>query len=175
MESKIVAVGSVHDVMTGKHYNRSLRAHKIVSEALQRIRFKTFVSSLPEAEQMQVTNVVKDLDERYLEETFLALVGRDEFNQIFESYAEYVSKGNHASKTFALWSSYVEMVQQLLLFVRATRTTDWDLHLSAIRSSMLPWFFAYDRVNYAKYLPLYWLEMSCINDTHPGTVRMQVS
>jgi hypothetical protein len=64
------------------------------------------------------------------------------------------------------------MVQQLLLFVRATRTTDWDLHLSAIRS-MLPWFFAYDRVNYARYLPLSWLEMSCVQDTHPGNAYIK--
>ena len=95
-------------------------------------------------------------------------------NKIFESYAAYVSKGNHTSKAFALWCSYIEMVQQLLLFVRATRTTDWDLRFTAIRS-MLPWFFAHDRVNYARYLPLYWLKISCINDTHPGTVRIQVS
>jgi hypothetical protein len=64
------------------------------------------------------------------------------------------------------------MVQQLLLFARATRTTDWDLHLTAIRS-MLPWFFAYDCVNYARYLPLYRLEMFCIQDTHPGNTYIK--
>lgn len=153
--------------MSGKHYNRCIRVHKIVSEALQRIRFKAFLTSLSQADQLQMTSVINQMTEKFPEETFLVSVNSDEFNQVFESYSAYVSRGNSASKTFALWSSYIEMVQLLLLFVRATRTTDWDLHLSAIRS-MLPWFFAYDRVNYARYLPLYWLEMSCVQDTHPG-------
>ena len=73
------------------------------------------------------------------------------------------------SPTFAFWSSYIEMVELLLLFIRATRTTDWSLHLSAIRS-MLPWYFGYDRVNYSRYLSLYWLEMSSIHVTHPGEI-----
>ena len=167
VESDIVAVGSVCGVMCGKHYNRTLRSHKTVSEALQRVHFKAFLSTMTEAEQIQTCNVIKDMTEKYPEDAFLAAVKSDEFNQICERYAEYVNQGNSACKTFALWSSYIEMVQQLLLFVRATRTTDWDLHLSAVRS-MLPWFFARDRVNYARYLPLYWLEMLCVQDTHPG-------
>ena len=122
---------------------------------------------MTEAEQIQMCNVIKDMTEKYSEEAFLAAVKSDKFSQICERYAAYVNQGNSACTTFALWSSYIEMVQQLLLFVRAMRTTDWDLHLSAIRS-MLPWFFAYDRVNYARYLPLYWLEMLCVQDTRPG-------
>ena len=101
------------------------------------------------------------MTEKYPEEAFLAAVKSDEFNQICERYAANVIQGNSACKTFALWSSYIEMVQQLLLFVRATPTTDWDLYLSAIRS-MLPWFFAYDRVIYARYLPLHWQQLEYI-------------
>ena len=64
-------------------------------------------------------------------------------------------------------SSYIDMVQTLLLFVRATRESDWQLHLSTVRL-MMPMFFAYDRVNYARYLPAYWLEMVNLPVTHPS-------
>lgn len=61
------------------------------------------------------------------------------------------------------------MVELLLLFIRATRSSDWKLHLSALRS-MLPWYFGYDRVNYARYACVYWLEMSTIEISHPGMI-----
>ncbi|XP_071822275.1 uncharacterized protein [Apostichopus japonicus] len=32
---------------------------------------------------------------------------------------------------------------------------------------MLPWFFACDRVHYSRYLPVYWLEMKNLPESHP--------
>ncbi|KAJ8034972.1 hypothetical protein HOLleu_22028 [Holothuria leucospilota] len=58
------------------------------------------------------------------------------------------------------------MVQLLMLFIRATREVNWELHLSTVRS-MLPWFFACDRVHYSRYLPVYWLEMKNLRDSQP--------
>ena len=98
IESEIVAVGSVCGVMSGKHYNRALRSHKTVSEALQHICFKAFLSTLTEAEQIQMCNVIKGLTEKYPEEAFVATVTSDEFNQICENYSVYVSQGNSACK-----------------------------------------------------------------------------
>ena len=48
IESELVATGSIKGVMTGKHYNRSVRAHKSVYEALQRLRFESFLQTLGE-------------------------------------------------------------------------------------------------------------------------------
>ena len=36
---------------------------------------------------------------------------------------------------------------------------------------MLPWMFAYGRTNYARYLTLYWCEMSVLPETHPQAYR----
>ena len=57
------------------------------------------------------------------------------------------------------------MVGILLDFIRSTRTADWTLHLLTIRK-MIPWLFAYDRVNYSRYLTLYWCEMTALPETH---------
>ena len=59
------------------------------------------------------------------------------------------------------------MVQGFLLFLRATREGDWKLHLASL-FQILPWFFAYDRVNYARYLPAYVSEMDSFLITHPA-------
>ena len=39
VEAEIVASGSVKKVLEGKHYNRAMRMHKIVYEALWRLRW----------------------------------------------------------------------------------------------------------------------------------------
>ena len=57
------------------------------------------------------------------------------------------------------------------LVARATRENNWELHLSAVRL-MLPWFFVADRIHYARYGTMYWLEMSCLENTHPGKVLL---
>ena len=72
--------------------------------------------------------------------------------------------------TFSLWLSYIQMVQVLLMFLRGTRENDWNLHIFAVRS-MLPWFFVTDRVHYARYGTIYWLEMLCLETSHPGKVH----
>ena len=47
----------------------------------------------------------------------------------------------------------------------ASREGDWNLHLSSIRN-LIPWCFAYDNINYARYLSSYLSEMSHLEDEH---------
>ncbi|ESP01341.1 hypothetical protein LOTGIDRAFT_157520 [Lottia gigantea] len=45
VEAEIIASGSVNAVMEGKHYNRCMYAHKLMFEALHRLKFSFFVES----------------------------------------------------------------------------------------------------------------------------------
>lgn len=58
------------------------------------------------------------------------------------------------------------MVEILLGLITASREGDWMLHLACIRA-MIPWCFAYDQINYARYLPYYYSQMSRLPDEHP--------
>lgn len=60
----------------------------------------------------------------------------------------------------------MHMVIMLLQFVKAERTGNWRLHLAAT-SSMAPYFFAHDRQNYARWLPVYLAEMGQLEQKHP--------
>ncbi len=51
------------------------------------------------------------------------------------------------------------MVSILLYFTRAQRDGLWELHLYAFRR-MLPFFFRYDHVNYARWGTVYLAEMA---------------
>ena len=38
IESDVVATGSVNGILSREHYNRSIRAHKLIYEAMQQLR-----------------------------------------------------------------------------------------------------------------------------------------
>ena len=63
------------------------------------------------------------------------------------------------------------MVSTLLGLLRATREGEWEFHLDCIKA-ILPWFFTYDHTNYARYLPLYLLDMWALSDTHLDAYNM---
>ena len=166
IESDIVASGSVTGVLSGKHYNRSLRVHKIIYEAMQRMRFQAFEKSLPNTAPSQFHSIGVSVLEDSNRENFAEICASNSVNDEKKAYDLFVEKRSQENPTFAFWSKYIDMVQLLLLYIRATRTSDWKLHLSSLRS-MIPWFFATDRVNYSRYAPCYWLEMTCLEKTHP--------
>jgi uncharacterized membrane protein YhdT len=94
-----------------------------------------------------------------------------ELEELSKSLENFTRSQSAVNPTFAFWLMDIEMVQILLLFIRATRENNWELHLSVVRS-MLPWFFVADRVHYTRYGTMYWLEMSCLENTHPGKVQL---
>ena len=60
----------------------------------------------------------------------------------------------------AFWMSYIDMVEDVLLgLLRASREGNWELYLHAIQN-MIPWCFAYDKLNYARYLSPYFVQMT---------------
>ena len=55
-------------------------------------------------------------------------------------------------------------------FVHATQIGDWTLHLQSA-AEMVPWYFAYDHLNYARYLPVYIYDMLALPDKHPSVAE----
>ena len=56
IEAGIVADGSINGVLDGKHYNRALRVHKCIHEALLRLAWEVFM--LLVEDNIQDMNVV---------------------------------------------------------------------------------------------------------------------
>ena len=65
------------------------------------------------------------------------------------------------------WMTYIDMVEILLGLLWADREGDWNLHLACIRR-VIPWCFALDKVNYARYLPVYYAQMTQLDKACPG-------
>ena len=70
------------------------------------------------------------------------------------------------SRTSALWLSYVQYVSIVKEFIRAERTNDWSLHISATKN-MLNLFSATCHNNYAKRCRLYLQSITTLETTYP--------
>ena len=73
LEAGICASGSIEKVMTGKHYNRALRIHKLVLEALEHLRLQSLRSEcgdeLDESTWEAVIHLIKTPCKEKLKET----------------------------------------------------------------------------------------------------------
>lgn len=139
VESEVVAQGSIKGILNGHMYNRSVRSHKLLFEALSRMQFMSFLESLGDEESERIVSKITECQQQH-----------DKLpEEIEKNFLSFIEKGASASQTFAFWRTYQEMVHTLLSFIRATRTSNWELHLSSLED-MLPWMFAYDRTNYAR-------------------------
>ena len=135
IEAGVIAPGSVKTMMTGHMYNRAVRCHKLMYEALGRMQMDQFLES-------------HNVDLSFYDKES-ATLDKEKLASIHEQFQKYRELQSQQSSLYSFWCSYMKMVEILLNFIRATRTADWCLHLASLKM-MLPWFFAYDRTNYAR-------------------------
>ena len=88
-----------------------------------------------------------------------------EILDLFVAYQDILPQNSDQLAQF--WMTYIDMVEVLLGLLRADREGDWNLHLTCIRR-VLPWCFALDKVNYARYLPVYYAHMTQLEHSCPG-------
>jgi len=171
VESGVIAEGSINKVLEGKQYNRAVRLHKLTYETLMRLAWSGFEEWLEtnHAEALPKYNdtirVIYEVRQNVCRATHDAAMTNESCQTILHLCLTYLNilrheRGKHA----AFWMTYIEMVDILLGLLWADREGDWPLHLSCIRS-MIPWCFAMDKINYARYLPVYYAQMSRLQQT----------
>lgn len=166
-ESQCIAAGSMKGVLNGHSYNRAMRANKLLMESLYDLLLEQFLLSydavgavaslsLDLARLMSTPNRSQNVNDHIPEimQTF------------YKDFLLFIDERSKQSPTFRFWAGYIEMVQEMLNFVRATRESDWELHILSLRK-LLPWFFCYDHTNYARYGALYYVEMTHLSAKHP--------
>ncbi|CAB3994687.1 Transposable element P transposase [Paramuricea clavata] len=96
--------------MSGKHYNRNVRSHKVVYEALVRLLFQQYLESLTPAERDETVSLIENLAETFPSEDYLPQVMSENFGKL-EMAIAMISKSEADKKTtFALWLNYIQML-----------------------------------------------------------------
>ena len=180
IESGVYAAGTTSALMKGKSYNRGIRGHKLAMEALFRLLWKSFQqwNSQRQAEEEHVIkkHVLDKITECRVsvQNKSVVLENVEELalnmQEVVEMLERFKQDSRSKSKMFAFWEEFCTMVTILLQFIKAERTGNWKLHLSAT-AAMLPYFFAMDRPNYARWLPVYLCDMNQLETDHPQTYQ----
>ena len=71
---------------------------------------------------------------------------------------------------FRVIRQYMQMVLDMMAFVRAVRTGNWESHLKAL-DIFTNFFYAHDWLNYACMIPLYLAEMKSLEKFEPEIYR----
>ena len=180
VESGIYSNAVISKINRGKAYNRGMRAHKLLFEALSRLKWKAFIDWIEE------NNVnVDDIDEEQVKNAVTAVQNlmKDAFNNkdVFRTAFEHLKatlcpvtqllerferNSRNRSDTYVFWDNYLEMVQLLLEYVASEREGDIKSHINAF-ADMLSYDFACNHLNYARWGSVYIAEMHQLEETHP--------
>ena len=131
---------------------KRMRIHKITIQAMWIIIMPQLLDhiSRQNPDLMTENNLIKDGGNI---EKLVTLLGTDKFREVVERFVNLKDNLN-----FKFWWGYIQMVQILLLFTRAHRDGNWELHLYVFQA-MLPYFMRYNRTNYARLGTIYISEM----------------
>ena len=150
-EDNILGPRAAEQVMVGKHYARGMRVHKLTLQALWRILLPKVLDYIETKDENMRGKLETRKDDP---ESLMQILTSSEFYEYFAGYVNTKTNPN-----FRFWYHYMEMVQILLLFIRAQREGNWKLHLYAFRE-MMPYFMRYDHTNYARWGSVYLNEMN---------------
>ena len=135
IESGICASGSIEQVLTGKHYNRALRVHKVVYEALERILLQVYESSHGCLFDKQGVTTLDHLAKNPCKDNLLARLAMpsESCNKSLDRYDEFKEtvRQDVLGKTAQFWLSYMEKVGLILQFQRAIKDNRLTLHLAS--------------------------------------------
>jgi hypothetical protein len=133
-------------IMSCTHFNRSLRAHKLLWETLNDRLVKQWRSAGGWQLMAQAGN-------------------GDKGEQILAARAWGQSKRTENAQ-FDFWLSYIELIDIALDFVRASRDGNFEAYKVCV-VQMAPIFFEYDKSLYARITTLHLAMLECVERTHP--------
>ena len=100
-----------------------------------------------------------------------------------EAYDEYARDANEvlafkewcdmkasACPQFLFWQIVLQLELHVLLFVRSIREGDFHLYIAALKK-LVPWCFALDHINYARWLPVHLKDMISLEKCHPDVFK----
>ncbi|XP_042206651.1 general transcription factor II-I repeat domain-containing protein 2-like, partial [Homarus americanus] len=90
---------------------------------------------------------------------------------LFRSTYIYLCKQRRLeSSQIQFWNLVLDMELTIFMLIRSFREGNFKLYLEAL-SELIPYFFANNNVNYARWLPIHLQDMMCLEQQHPEVAR----
>lgn len=165
IDADIYGVNTLSSVLKGTQYNRGIRAHKLLYEALRSIQIAEFMECMNYSQDFvqQIHNCLQEIRENTVDKDHSGLIEKcNQYYQIIKdflsSFSNFLCTRSTENEMFKYFNNYCEMVEVLLNSVMADRSNDYELHLVSTRK-MLPYFFSTNHTNYIRGVTAYLQDM----------------
>ena len=163
----------IKQVLEGKHLYRSLECHSITIISMYTLFFQQFLKKFLNEHQLvvELSNTLKDAYENDVNsetpEDLVKIINEDAvwFDRLIGVTSKIAIYKKDMNPILTFLFNYIKQFETILLFIRATRDQDIDLHLAATES-LLKYYFAHDHLNYARLLPMYLASMQNVKANH---------
>ena len=171
-ESDLYGPTTVKQIIEGNHIKRAEEAHLTTLQALFILYQRAFLSQQDSQMVEEIEECARQLgsacDTGAKEEVKLAsarMVEVIKSLEVIEKMKTFEERNSEIPE-FQVFRCYMQMIMEMMQFVRAVRTGNWQLHLTSLEL-FTKYFFAHDRLNYARMIPLYLAEMKMLNESDP--------
>ena len=153
-----------NQILKGKHLYRSLECNFVTTISIYTLFFKKYLKNFPEELDLVETLAMElqraykmDSDNDYeTSEELYKTINEDAvfFEKIIGISNKLESFKNDFTSIQKFLMNYVKQFETILVFIRATRDRDIELHLDSLEC-LVKYVFAHDHLTYARLLPLY--------------------
>ena len=172
IESDLYGPNTVKQIPEGNHVTRGEAGHLVMLQAFFILYQEAFLQHVPESSRSRLKSLAKDLCDAcsssegvQVAEAHQQIVNAVECMEIMKKMKEF-DESHENSPMFMVFRQHMGMVLEMLMFIRAVRTANWELHLLALKI-FTKYFFAHDHLNYAQMIPVYQAEMKALSNTDP--------
>ncbi|CAH3043014.1 unnamed protein product [Porites lobata] len=144
-------------ILGGNHVKRGEAAHMVTLQALFSLYQEAFflrhpsVRTIVEKSANQLSDACKKGDKQDIKARHEELAKTITSTELAAKMEQF-DADHEDSPLFKFTRGYMAMVMEMMMFIRAVRTGDWDLHLEALQL-FVKYFFAHDMLNYARMIP----------------------
>ena len=163
---------TTRQILEGNHMKHALTAHSITYSALSDLHMEAFLkteSAKSNAEHkteydsviqasVAMNTICKEGRYSELGKKHKDLVTAMETDDLQDRLLRFDEVIESQCPLFEFGRDYMKFVMCILMFIRASREGDWNLHLESLKA-LAKYFFAHDRLNYARMVPLYQAQM----------------
>lgn len=164
VEADLYGPATVRQILECRHYKRAINAHTITLQALFLLFQDAFFRSHTELSK-KFDDLVHSTNQALVDgievTTAHEKMAREMKGRLTEEFGEFTKARKPMFKVFC---DYMELILTILSFIKATRQGNWNLHLASLES-LTKYFFALDKLHYARMVPLYIAEMRALEET----------
>ncbi|VDI69861.1 Hypothetical predicted protein [Mytilus galloprovincialis] len=141
-QANIASSGTADSFLKASHVSRTRHAHEVTASALYILMKRSYSMFMEERDS-------------------------EEDQPVFE---EWIERREIESPLFHYWSLTMKFEMTILMFIRSLREGNFQLYKDSI-ALLIPWFFALDHPNYARWLPIHLRDMMVLPDVAPTVAK----